>query len=221
MGYITKGLCPRNRITIRCRGPADIPIVFDSLSLHTDDTDTDGDGVSDIDEGIFSLDPNTVCIPIKSYHPADVKKICLYLEGRAGALPLFREVQFLDPNAIALPEIGRYFPYQPLGFTIEDLGAEECVDMTTGFEDPLFGSARFYTYRDSNVWEETGSVFLDGNSAVISLNDGGLGDSDGATDGYIHAILTLSYPMILDMQVERGECFLNAVHRRRDHGTPI
>jgi hypothetical protein len=219
LGYITKGSSERNRIIIRCRGPAGVPVFFDTISLSLDDTDTDGDGVSDIDEGVFSLDPNAVCIPIKSYNPADLKRIYLHVDIPAGELPRFRDVRFLEPALLGLPENDLYFPYEPLGFTIQDLGYLNSIEISIGFDNPLYSSARFYAYQDTNTWEEIGFAFLDGNSAIISLHDGGLGDSDSATDGVIHAILTLSYPLTLHAQIEKGECFINTLKRRKYNGT--
>ena len=219
LGYITKGVSERNRIIVRCRGPAGVPVIFDTISLSLYDTDTDGDGVSDIDEGDFSLDPNAVCIPIKSYNPADLKRIYLHIDIPAGALPRFGDVRFLEPALLGLPENDLYFPYEPLGFTIQDIGTEENIDIHVGFDDPLYSSAHFYAYQDTNIWEEIGFTFLDGNSAIISLHDGALGDSDGATDGVIHAILTLSYPVTLHAQIEKGECFINTLKRRKFNGT--
>lgn len=219
LGYIQKGLHEKNRITIKGRGPSDIPFAFDALYLYLDDTDSDGDGVSDVDEGDCFLDQNTVCIPIKSYNPSIEKRISLHIESTGGALPYFQDVRFLDSNVMYLPEwltAERYFPYELLEFSVEDLGTQDTINIHLGYADLLYPSARFYAYQDSNTWEEIIFSFFDGNTALIQLNDGGQGDSDGEKNNSIHTILTLSYPQSLDVYIEKGKCFLKTVHRKKE-----
>jgi hypothetical protein len=240
LGYIKKGINKKNMFVIRSNGPSGIPVVFDTVYLFLDD-DSDGDGVSDADEGDFYKDSNSVvCIPIKSYHPDPLfkKKIILNINELEDASPFFREVKFLDPNVLNLSEwlgTDRFLPYGYLSFKLEDIGTQEKIALQVSFIDQpspsFYPSVRFHTcqdpnacqdsnaYQDTNNWQETDFELLDGNTAVIPLSDGGIGDYDGEKSGTIHTILTLSYPKSLDAQIERGACFIKAVQWRRDYGT--
>lgn len=228
LGYIKRGIDKKNMLVIRANGPSGIPVVFDTVCLYLDD-DSDGDGVSDADEGDFYKDHNSiVCIPIKSYHPNPLfkKKIILNINELEEATPCFHEVKFLDLNVLNIPQwliTDRYTPYESLHFKIEDIGTQEKITLQISFVDQLspsfHPSVRFHTCQDINTCQETGFRLLDGNTAVIPLNDGGVGDFDGEKNGTIHTILTVSYPKGLDAQIERGTCFIKAIHRRRDYGT--
>jgi hypothetical protein len=157
-----------------------------------------------------------VCIPIKSYNPAIEKRISLHIESAGGALPYFQDVRFLDSNEMSLPEwltAEQYFPYELLEFSVEDLGTQDTINIHLSYADSIYPSARFYAYQDSNTWDEIVFSLLDGNTALIQLNDGGQGDSDGEKNSSIHTILTLSYPQSLDVYIEKGKCFLMAVHK--------
>ena len=215
LGYIQKGIHERNIITIRCRGPSNSPVIFDMLSLSFDDTDSDGDGVSDTDEGDCSQDANSVCIPIRSYDPSMIKTISLYIATQDSVSPVFRDVIFLDPNSLNLPEwiyLHRYSPYGFLGFRIADIGTLDRIYFQISYMNPVYASACFYAYQDANRWEKTDYEFIDGNTVQIFLNDGGVGDSDGAMDGNINTILSLSYPRTLDVNIDNRGCFIKTIY---------
>lgn len=220
IGYLQKGLLPQNTIILRCSGPEAIPLVFDTISLLVDDTDTDGDGVSDLDEGDCSTDPDTACIPVPSDDPSVVKRISLHLERQGGEPYSFTNARILDANSMMLPDplrFSRFLPYGLIDFRIEGIIDQEPIGVLIGFEAPLFSSARLHACLDQNSAVELDAAFPDGNTALIFLNDGGPADSDGGEAGAIHAILALSYPRSLDVHIEQGGCFIEGVYRRGLH----
>jgi len=223
MGYIQKGLREQNRIILRCSGPEAIPLVFDTLSLFVDDTDTDGDGVSDLDEGDCTTDPDTACIPIPSYDPLVVKRISLHLERQGGEPFSFTDAQIIDAGGMMLPDwlrSQRVFPYGLIDLRIEGIIDQEPIGILIGligFEAPFYSSVRLHACLDPNRAMEMDAAFPDGNTALIMVSDGGPADSDGVEDGAIHAILALSYPRNLDVHIGGGGCFIEGVYRRGQH----
>jgi hypothetical protein len=222
LGYIKKGLHEKNVIIIKSFGPSDNYISFDLLYFYLDDTDKDGDGVSDADEGKLYKDCNNlVRIPIKSYNPNPLVKkgITLHLEKTEEVSPAFREVRFLDPNLLNFPEWlcpDCYLSYDFLSFKVEGIEPETSLLLQIGFTDALSPSARFYTFQDTNVWEKMAFDFVDTNSASMVLNDGGIGDFDGEINGRIHTTLALLYPQTLGVQIEKKGCFIETVFWRKN-----
>lgn len=224
LGYIKKGFHEENEIVIRGNGPSDTPIIFDTLYLNLDDTDSDGDGISDVDEGDCYLDQDTVCIPIRSYDPTIIERISLHIEESGEGTQCLRDVRFLEADSLNLPEWLRtdnYLPYGYLGFVIEEIEPHKHVGLQISYNDALYPSARFYSYQDSNNWQEMEFEFLAGNAAYIPLSDGGAGDFDGAKDGAINTILVLSYPRELDIHIEKESCFIAASSWGKNNGTDL
>lgn len=211
LGYIKKGLLEENRISIISTGPSNIPIIFDTVYLYLDDKDSDGDGIIDIDEGDCYLDQDTICIPIRSYDPSDIKRISLYIEKPEETSPSLHDVRFLDQNALSFPNwlrSGYLFPFGLLGFRVEEIAPQDKIGIQIGYMDILYPSACFYAYQGSNEWQEVDFEFQDGNRVKIFLNDGGAGDFDRERDGNINTILGLSYTLGLDAHIEKGSCFI-------------
>lgn len=233
LGNIQKGSsCKENTIIIRNlpnleNSLSSSPILFDAIYL--DDNDSDGDGISDSDEGvgdwdqdgiIDSLDQDTVCIPIKSDDPSVIKRIRLNVKGSGKeSSPSFSEVRFLDPNSLNVPgwlASGRCLPYGFLGFKIENVGPQGEIIVRMGCEgDRIYPSARLHTCEantsQANNWQEAAYEISDDGAVSITLSDGGTGDSDGKKDGMIAASLALSYPRSLGLKVEKGGCFIETI----------
>lgn len=227
--YIQKGLLEKNSIIIKGRSPYDIRIAFDALYLYIDDMDSDSDGVSDADEGELYKDYNRlVRIPTKVYDPSNKKRISLHIEKLKETTPCFREVGFLDPNTLNLPEWlinSLYLPYECLGFKVEDIGTQDKIMLHINFIDQkstsLYPYVRFYSYQDSNNWQEMNFELLDGNTAKIPLYDSGEGDFDREKDGIINTIMAISYPRTLDVHVEKRGCFISTVIQGKHHGKDL
>lgn len=220
LGYIEKGIHEKNSIIIRSTGPSNKRIYFDNIQLYLDDTDSDGDGVMDTEEGDAYLDQTTAQIQIKSYmpNPVNKKNITLYLEKTGETIPVFREVKFIDPNLFNIPDSlcpNYYLPYELLSFKIEGIGPETRVNFQFKSTEALSASSRFFAYQDANEWQEINFELIDANIASILLNDGGEGDLDTVIDGKIYTILAFFYPEGLGVQVERKGCFLNTLLWRR------
>ena len=222
IGPIKEDSPEKNKIIIKSSSSFNTPVYFDYISLFSNDTD--GDGVSDTDEGDCSLDKATTCIPIKTSDPDSsiIKIIKLHIiDESEGAIPGFREMKFLDPNALYLPEQlknSRLFPYGFLGFKVEEIMPNDKIavqisimDQEKDQPDKFYPSVRFYSYQDSNSWHETNFELLDENTARISLYDSGEGDFDGEKDGIINSKIAISYPRTIDVDVEKRGCFINTV----------
>lgn len=218
LGYIRNGSLEENQIILRGTGTADASILFDALYVSIDDKDTDGDGVSDEDEGDAFLDQAIVCMPLASYDPNPLfrKNIILQIAPLEDVNPYFREVVFLDPNTAGIPSLlmtDHYMPYSPLSFKVEGIGSYEHVSIFLCLPDTVYPSARFYTYQGTNTWQETDFEILDGEQVMVPLTDGDKGDSDGQSNGTIAAIMSFSYPYGLDVHMQRQGCFIDAIRR--------
>lgn len=221
LGYIKKGLHEKNIITIKSTGPSDNYILFDALYLYLDDDDSDRDGVSDNDEGDAYMDESTARLPIRSYDPDPLvkKSITLHLEKTEETSPAFFDAKFLDPNLLDFPESlcpDFYLPYDFLHFKVEGIEPGTSLLLQIGSTDNLSPSVRFFTFQDTNDWQEIAFNFMDANSASMILNDGGADDSDREVNGHIHTILALLYPQGLGVQIEKKGCFINSVFWRKN-----
>ncbi|MGA1874424.1 MAG: choice-of-anchor U domain-containing protein [bacterium] len=237
LGAMEKGWSEGNRITVRNSPDQDnssspsSSILLDGLCLENYDYDNDWDGVCDADEGDGdwdrdglpdSLDRDTVLLPLRSDNPFIIKKILIDIEESKNTALSFHEVGFPDANSLnlsGLPEGDRCFPYGLFGFTIEGAQPQEEVFIkisfliNINFEDRLYPSLRFYLFQGSSGWDETAWQSSDSNSYIadLILMDGAAGDWDEEEDGSIHTYLAPSYPISLNAEVDRGNCFIGAL----------
>lgn len=219
LGYIQKGLSHKNRIVIRTIGPPNTFITFDSFRLYLDDTDSDGDGVSDVDEGDASQDRGTVSIPIRSYDPDPLirHKVTLHMEE---SIPYFQGVRFLDSNDLQPPDLlmhDKFLLLDILEFKIKEMESLEYVHINIGYTDTLYPSLRLYAHQGPNIWQELPHEIIDSNTTRIILNDGGAGDFDKEKNDTIHLILALAYPKEFDTTFEKNGCFIKSIFRREEN----
>lgn len=218
VGHIKRGDYQINRIVIKLSGPPEIPILFDSVYLEVNETDSDGDGISDTDEGDLYKDlADAASIPLASYKP-DLygrKRIILHIEGSEDCNCCFREVSFLARDTFFLPDWMRencFLPYEFLDFKVENVVQQEDPVILISIPDTLNTSSSFYAYQNSNDWHEVIHEIIDGNTARVRLSDGGPDDLDNET-GTINSILALSYPYGLKADVEKRGCFIETLYR--------
>jgi hypothetical protein len=225
LGLIKAGdISEKNEIVIRCAGPPQGYIVFDALYLYYDDTDSDQDGVWDSDEGDAKSDPRTSSLPKIGRDPAYRKIFTLHIYEPEGITPCFRNVRFVDPNTLIIPEhlkSGYYFPYGFLGLQIDEVDSEGQValqvtyeytykniyQLENGFSPYLY----CFAYQDSKDWREMDFSFVEGNSIGLELRDGGIADYDGGDPGSIDTIIAFAYPQELEVTVEKRGCFLQSI----------
>jgi len=222
VGLITcGGINEKNKITIRCYGPASGFLVFDALSLYYDDTDSDQDGVWDSDEGDYAgREPRIASISKVGRDPDDTKRFTLTVKEPEGAIPYFRGVRLDDPNAPAVSDrlkSSYYFPYGLLGFQIAEIEAGGQVLIHIAYSDTHDPTSTFspslccFAYCDTDLWQEVDFSSVNGNTIALKLQDGGNGDFAGGEAGSIGAILALSYPQRLDVSVDKQGCFIRSI----------
>lgn len=213
LGSIKKGINEKNRIIIKNRGAPESPLVLDTIYLYFDDTDTDGDGVTDVEEGACSLEQYIACIPLSSNDPRMIKRISLSVEQAKENGTCLRNVRFVDQNSLTIPvhpALNRYLPYGLIGFSIEEMASLNSISLWISFTDPFYTSLKTHAYKSSGQWDEVAFDFIDGNTIEVILDDGGMGDLREEKEGKIEAILALSYPLSLNENVEKRGCFINA-----------
>jgi hypothetical protein len=216
VGYLKKGTHEENRIIIKVDSSSDIPVVFYSLWMRVDDEDSDGDGVSDEDEGDeeVSNDSATAALPIRSYDPNGIERITLHIEGEEGSTVRFREVRFIDANSSNLPGgllSAHYFPYGFLDFRIEEVDPLGEVVLLLRYPERIYPSARFYASQYTGEWQEIPFEIVNDYSVNIPLSDGGEGDYDGQKDGFINTQLTLAYPQGFGVHIDKTGCFISEI----------
>jgi hypothetical protein len=219
LGSIEKGLHDKNRITIRCSSPNDALFVrFDFIDVYIDDTDTDGDGVSDVDEGKdYAQNQSIASIPLADYDPdpwniIKEKRITLFCES-GEASTCFRQVGFIDPDTLNVPEwlmADRFLPYGFFEFTIEEMNPQALVLLTLKTTEPIYSSVQCHTYQDVNGWQGVNYELIDEHTVTVRLGDGGPEDGDGI-EGSIYSIMCLSYPQGLDAALEHESCFMRSI----------
>lgn len=79
----------------------------------------------------------------------------------------------------ALPSV---FPYGLFEYDIDDLDEGDSVDITITM--PQAGPTQYWRCKQ-NGWEQVPVIALNGNTMVIRLTDGGIGDGDNIADGDI------------------------------------
>jgi hypothetical protein len=83
------------------------------------------------------------------------------------------------------------FPFGMFSFGVEGLPIDPAnpatVNLTVYFAEPLAANTRWYKYDPSTgeVTDFSSNVSFNGNEAVVTLTDGGLGDADGVVNGTI------------------------------------
>ena len=225
LGLITcDGINDKNKITIRCYGPASGYLLFDALYLYYNDSDSDSDGVWDSEEGNYAgSDPRIARISKVGRDPDDKKKFTLTIQEPEGTIPYFRKVRLDDPNDPIVSEqlkSSYYFPYGLLGFQIAGVEEEGQVTIHIAYTDTHDPTSVFsaslccFAYKNMNIWQEVDFSFVDGNTIALNLQDGGDGDSDKGEAGSIDVILALSYTQQLDVSVDKGGCFLYCLDRK-------
>lgn len=219
MGGIKKDLHDKNEIIIRCSSPnKNLFLMFDYIHLFVRDKDTDGDGVSDVEEGEdYAQNQSIASIPITNYDPdpwniIEEKRITLNCES-GEASPCFRQAGFIDPNSLNVPEwlmADRFLPYGFLEFRIEEMKPQAHVLLKLNTTDPIYSSLQCHTYQDANGWQEVNCELIDEYTIKLLLRDGGPEDGDG-NEGSIYVIMCLSYPKELDTELEQGSCFMGGI----------
>lgn len=100
-----------------------------------------------------------------------------------GAGPPVTVVQAMNVTPPAPMPTGVTFPYGLVGFTLEGLAPGATVQVTLTFPGNLTGTT-YYKYRNGGYFPMPGAS-ISGNTVVLTLVDGGIGDSDGVADGRI------------------------------------
>jgi len=155
-----------------------------------DGTDTDGNGVPDVEEGTGDYDndgldddqdPDTACVR----HAMGAEKLVLHAGSGA-----FEEVKCLrdsDPEVSQKNKPARSFPYGTTKFKITGLNPGATVTVTLVFPDNVPTTARYYKISAASGWREIPFGSNNGDETItIALTDGDpLTDADGLVNGEI------------------------------------
>ncbi len=148
---------------------------FTSTTL--DDTiDSDGDGVSD-------------CLDDTPHDPASASPVVpggtLNMSTSAGD---FSGIQILvadeQGNQAGRPA-GMDFPYGLASYEVTGLTPGATVAVTLTYPATLPAGTRVFKYSDAAGFEEFAGAVIQGDNVILTLEDGGAGDADGAVNGTI------------------------------------
>jgi hypothetical protein len=142
----------------------------------TEETDLNGNGVSDGDEDM-----------VRVVTPDGTGQIGL-TTGAGNQAIVFAEVT--DPDE--LPQAGRpdglEFPFGLISFRLMVANPGDTAEVTICFSEPLSDGAVWYKYDSVNGWQDFSANVLfsdDLRCITLTLVDGGPGDADGVANGVI------------------------------------
>jgi len=164
--------------------PPGVTVTLASGQVFSGEIDTDGDGVSDLEEeGALEEANAAVATPPT---PTGTGNITVDVSATSGVT--LSQVKVLDDDDLSLPQDGKptdlYFPNGLVSFQVNGLepGATTTVELT--FPTPL-PEARYYKVDGLGFYEFLGAEFVDDRTVRLTLTDGGSGDGDGLANGVI------------------------------------
>jgi hypothetical protein len=136
------------------------------------DTDTNANGVNDIEEGILAISD-----------AEQGKTTGVQVDN--GTISGLTSLSTADlPDGVL---DGIHMPYGLFSYRIDGLSPGAAVYITFYFPDAIPSDAKWYKYdsADGNLLDYTENISIDGNKIVITITDGGSGDEDGLANGII------------------------------------
>lgn len=153
-----------------------------------DDTDSNGDGIYDSEEGA-NADPKRT----RFYNAMGRDQI--QVDVPKGQL---KKVRAMLPNDPSIPDTNRpamSFPYGAFAFNIEGLTPGETVDVLLTFGAAIPEDACLFKINPATGWHQIPIKARNGNTVTVSLTDGDpLTDADGVADGTITDPSALGVP---------------------------
>ena len=167
--------------TLEVTPPPGVTVTLASGQVFAGATDTDGDGVSDNEEGIY-FDNASIASPASATGTGD---ITVSVSGEGVTLS---QVQVFEANDPSISQTGKpadqQFPDGLVSFQINGLAPGATVTVTLTFPTAFPQDASYYKVNDNGFYE-----FLDanisGNTVTLTITDGATGDNDGVANGVI------------------------------------
>jgi hypothetical protein len=165
--------------------PPGVMVTLASGQVFSGTVDSDGDGVSDVEEG-STLDANNAAIATP---PAVAGNGNITVDVSANAGMTLSQVKVLDDDDLSLQQDGKptdmTFPDGVVSFRLNGLvpGATATVDLT--FPTAFPANPVYYKINDLGFHEFLGAEFIGSNTVRLTLTDGGSGDRDGLANGVI------------------------------------
>jgi hypothetical protein len=164
--------------------PPGVTVTLASGQVFSGELDTDGDGVSDLEEeGALEAVKAAIATPPT---PTGTGNVTVDVSSTSGVT--LSQVKVLDDDDLSLPQdskpTDRHFPDGLVSFQINGLepGATTTVELT--FPTP-FPDALYYKVDELGFYEFPGAEFVDDRTVRLTLTDGGSGDADGMANGVI------------------------------------
>ncbi|MGB7970518.1 MAG: choice-of-anchor U domain-containing protein [Candidatus Deferrimicrobiaceae bacterium] len=159
--------------------PTSVGAFGDSLAIASDDPDQPDVSVALSGTGLDNVTPVVTSA-------TDNGTITLDTSGNAGTS--FGGVTALQDTDASLNQTGKpagvAFPYGLVSFTVDNVAVGGTITVDVTFPAAIPAGATYYKVGATGFVEYTDVVF-NGNTATLTLTDGGSGDLDGAADGSI------------------------------------
>ncbi|MDH5784448.1 MAG: hypothetical protein OEZ16_02435 [Chromatiales bacterium] len=170
-------------------------------------TDTDGDGVADINDSA----PNDATIASLS-DLAGIGAIVIDVSGNTGAT--LARVNILADSDTLLVQTNKpgnaQFRYGVVTYEVNVAAAGDQITVVLDYPESIPSVAQYYQV-DASGFSQFGSITVNGTQLTVTLIDGGPGDADGVANGVIvHAAGIGTVIVAPDVQVfsDGGYCFI-------------
>ncbi|MBC2717235.1 MAG: PKD domain-containing protein [Desulfobacteraceae bacterium] len=158
------------------------------------DTDSDGDGISDNEEGAGDLDNDGTpdCLDADTARisaAAGGGEISLDIDEGANKGARFSSVEVMGDDDPSLSQDGKpdvNFKHGLVKFTIHGLASGDSLKLTITYSAGIPFNAEYWKYDPGNGWYQIAFGSNDGDNVItITLIDGGTGDGDETANGTI------------------------------------